>query len=201
MDKIFDRLGGAAPAPAETPRPAKTAAPEQAESDNYRHAARNQKGRFAPSGEKPVREKPKSKVKARAKKAESVDRTNEPLPDEVLKVVRGYPHLDARFSTNPDGEVMIDVDFNKMFIGMIDKKYAGDPSWDRTLDGNVKVAMFLYNMLAAIVEPYFVDEDAPPPMGAQESFDEVPTLAVRGGVENVTRVDISKAQRVGVIGG
>ncbi len=109
-----------------------------------------------------------------------------------------FSMLNARFFTTPEGQVMTDVDFNLAFVAEVDKKFADQPGWDRTLPGNAKVALFLYSVMTEMVEPFLVNLDsAEVPQEVEDPMAEIPVMAIHGGKENVQRVDISRMKRVG----
>lgn len=197
MSKFFNRLGGlnpkSQPAPAERKEPNATkprvAAVEKEEPKKKKIVL------------KPGRKKtgPKSvEHRVRNNQGHFVSREAVDLDGKTQEVdMADYPFLNARYYTLPNGEIMTDVNFNAAFVAKVDEKFEDDPDWDRTMPNNAKVAMFLYAVMEQAVEPYLSaipDEGKAVPEG-YDPMENIPAMAVRGGVENKTVIDLGKMTR------
>ena len=213
MSKFFSRLGGVEAKPQTQPQPAAmpvvTITPGAiADGTGKRltgrpRASEAKAKRAEPFQEKPIKIKPGRKKtgpksvehRVRDDKGHFVSREEVDLETEKKTHANAdYPFLNARFFSTPNGQIMTDVNFNAAFVDQVDAKFEGDSSWDTTMPNNAKVAMFLYAMMEQAVEPYLA-EIPEQGLALPEGYDpmeHIPAMAVRGGVENKTVVDISK---------
>lgn len=110
---------------------------------------------------------------------------------------RGQPFLNAQVVVTKDGKIRINVDFNKEFIAQLDARYVSLDWWKQDRPNNAKVALLLNDIFSGVADPY-LPEDPPEPIQEEDQSEEsIPLMAVRGGQENVTRVDVDQAQRYG----
>jgi hypothetical protein len=116
------------------------------------------------------------------------------------RTFRNQPFLCAQVVAGSDGKIRINVDFNREFIARLDEQYGELPWWKRDQVSNAKVALLLNDIFSGVADPYLPEEPEPVNQEEVDPFgnpDQIPLMAVRGGTENVTRVDIAKAQRYG----
>ena len=93
------------------------------------------------------------------------------------------------------GTSNIDAEFNSLFIYEVERQYDSNPTTKGVIDkmapDNEKVAIYLYDMLANLAEPYLPAE---PQVGDDIGAD-IPALGFRGGEEVRQVVDLADASK------
>jgi len=95
------------------------------------------------------------------------------------------------FQTDKVGNVAIDTHYNIHFIYELDNVYAMAESdyYDKNLEQQAKVAIYLYDTLGNIAEQYMPAEELM--LGEDDIGADVPPLAFRGGEEVRQVVDLA----------
>lgn len=103
----------------------------------------------------------------------------------------GEPYFRVLITRRKDNSnVEIDSDYNKHLIYDLDKSYAkNEASYDPNADERTKIAVYLYDLVYRIAKPYLPEEDDD--FEPDESMSNIPALAVRGGQEVKTVVDLA----------
>lgn len=105
----------------------------------------------------------------------------------------GKPYFRTVISRGKEqGTTNVDAQFNSLFIYEIERIYRveGGDLMTPTAPDNEKVAIYLYDTISNIAEPYI-----PPPTNALEELDDsVPPMGFRGGEEVKQVVDLGKQQ-------
>jgi hypothetical protein len=113
-----------------------------------------------------------------------------------IATFRGKPYFKVFiFQTDKIGNVGIDAHYNIHFLYQLDSAYeiAGSDVYNRGLDEQAKISIYLYDTIGGIAENYipppeteYVDDD----IGA-----DVPAMAYRGGEEVKQVIDLGKPKR------
>ncbi len=113
----------------------------------------------------------------------------------------GEPYFRVQIMRRKDNSnVEIDSDYNKHLIYDLDKSYAtNEAAYDPNADERTKIAVYLYDIVYRIAKPYLPEEDDD--FIPDETMSNIPALAVRGGQEVKTVVDLGNrdAEQTGTI--
>lgn len=93
------------------------------------------------------------------------------------------PFFKAELSFDEDRQTRVDVDFNAFFIHALDQEYVTNPSYNRSMSDNDKVAFHLFVIMEHIAGPLFDRQFAQQPDGMseeEEALSQVPPMAFRG---------------------
>lgn len=104
----------------------------------------------------------------------------------------GKPYLKVFLFRTRDGSMGIDAHYNIHFLYDLDNRYerAGAEHYDRNLEDQAKVAIYLYDNLASIAENYMPQPDLQDLL--EEMGEDAPPLAFRGGEAVRQVVDLGK---------